>query len=129
MVSISFTLYYEDPHWTGLIEESSDGHIRIGRIVFGAEPSNPEVIEFVRQKLSSVHLHEINDPDMLASARRVPKIDKWPSGTKRSLSIYKAVLCDERATRKVADRRTIEIYKEVAFQRKQMKKKQKRKGH
>ena len=129
MVSISFTLYYEDPYWTGLIEESSGGHIRIGRIVFGAEPSNPEIIEFVREKLSSIRLHEINDLDMLANARRVPKPDKWRSGTKRSLSIYKAVLCDEKATRKAADRRTIEIYKEEEFQRKQMKKKQKKQGH
>jgi len=112
-----------------LIEESSDGHIRIGRIVFGAEPSNPEIIEFIREKLSSVHLHEINDPDMLAKARRVPKPEKWRNGTKRSLSIYKAVLCDEKAARKAADRRTIEMYKEEEFQRKQMKKKQKRQGH
>ena len=129
MVSISFTLFYEDPYWTGLIEEGSGGHIRIGRIVFGAEPSNPEIIEFVREKLSSVHLHEINDPEMLTKARRVPKPHKGQSETKRSLSIYKAILCDEKVTRKTADRRMTEIHKEDEFQRKQMKKKQKRQGH
>jgi Protein of unknown function (DUF2992) len=39
MASIQFTVFFEDPFWVGLIEESSNGELRIGRVVFGAERS------------------------------------------------------------------------------------------
>lgn len=41
------TIYFESPYWIGLLEEERDGLLYVGRHIFGAEPSDAEVYEFV----------------------------------------------------------------------------------
>jgi len=73
MVHVSFTICFEDPYWIGLIEECSDAKTRIGKMVFGAEPSNPEITNFVRHEMNSIPLHEVSDSDAKAVARKLLK--------------------------------------------------------
>jgi hypothetical protein len=129
MVVISFTVCFEDPYWIGLIEQSSNGHIGIGKIVFGAEPSNAEIVEFVLKKLSSVPLHEVAEVDFLGRPQRSVKSIRNNNRTKRSLEVYKSALCAAKIERKVADRETVKRDAAEKFQRNQLKKKQKRQGH
>ncbi|MFN8474313.1 MAG: YjdF family protein [Anaerolineae bacterium] len=39
----TFTVYFEDPWWVGVLEIEEDGVLRAVRRVFGSEPSNEEV--------------------------------------------------------------------------------------
>lgn len=41
------TICFEDPFWIGLVEVEDGGVYSVARHVFGAEPSTPEVFEFV----------------------------------------------------------------------------------
>jgi hypothetical protein len=129
MVSISFTVYFEDPHWIGLIEERASGYIDVGKVVFGAEPSNAEITKFVLEKLSYVHLHRSTGEALALGHKRTVKPKKSIGGTKRSLEIYKSVLSIARNERRIENRRIAEDTKEEQFQRKQLKKKQKKQGH
>lgn len=41
------TIYFESLYWIGLLEEERDGLLYVGRHIFGAEPSDAEVYDFV----------------------------------------------------------------------------------
>ena len=41
------TIYFEDPFWVGIFERIENGKLSVCRVVFGAEPKDYEVWEFV----------------------------------------------------------------------------------
>ena len=43
------TVFFEEPFWVGVFEQETDGVIRAARVVFGAQPTDAEVFEFVRR--------------------------------------------------------------------------------
>lgn len=46
-VSSALTVYHDGQFWVGLIEHVEDGRYGVRRIVFGAEPSAQELLDFV----------------------------------------------------------------------------------
>lgn len=46
-VSSTLTVYQDGLFWVGLAERVEDGRYGIARIVFGAEPSDEEILRFV----------------------------------------------------------------------------------
>ncbi len=54
---MQFTVYFESPFWVGLLEEERDGVLYAARIVFGAEPTNQALFEFVLHHLNELRLH------------------------------------------------------------------------
>jgi len=127
MVSIQFTIFFEEPFWVGLIEESSGDVVRVGRHVFGAEPSNPEIVDFVLHRLSSVELHPSSDSTV--TTRRLKKALPGNRSPRKSLEIYKAAISVVRAEKKAERRREVARGEEEAFRAKQERKKRKRRGH
>ena len=49
-VSSTLTVYHDGQFWVGLAEHVEDGRYDAARIVFGAEPSNEEILQFVVSK-------------------------------------------------------------------------------
>ena len=45
------TILFDDPYWIGLLEMERDGRLFAARHIFGAEPSDAEVYEFVQREL------------------------------------------------------------------------------
>ena len=43
----TFTIYFEDPFWVGLLESEDEGTLVVARHVFGAEPSNAQLLHFM----------------------------------------------------------------------------------
>ena len=41
------TVFFEEPFWVGVFEQETDGVICAARVVFGAQPTDAEVFEFV----------------------------------------------------------------------------------
>lgn len=48
---MQFTVYFESPFWVGILEVERNGVLYAARHVFGAEPSNQVIYEFVRDEL------------------------------------------------------------------------------
>ncbi len=48
---MKFTVYFNGQFWVGIVEEIHDGKLRAGRYVFGPEPRDQEVFEFVNRRL------------------------------------------------------------------------------
>lgn len=49
-VSSALTVYHDGQFWVGLAEHVEDGRYGVARIVFGAEPSDEEILRFVVDK-------------------------------------------------------------------------------
>ena len=49
-VSSTLTVYHDGQFWVGLAEHVEDGTYGVARIVFGAEPSDEEILQFVISK-------------------------------------------------------------------------------
>ena len=49
-VSSTLTVYHDGQFWVGLAEHVKDGRYGVARIVFGAEPPDEEILQFVRSK-------------------------------------------------------------------------------
>lgn len=55
-VSSTLTVYHDGQFWVGLAEHVEDGRYGAARIVFGAEPSNEEILRFVVSKWEALVL-------------------------------------------------------------------------
>ena len=66
-VSSTLTVYHDGQFWVGLAEHVEDGRYGAARIVFGAEPSNEEILRFVVSSRSSATVRPRR-----ASPRRTP---------------------------------------------------------
>ncbi len=48
---MQLTILFDPPYWIGLLEDERDGRLYAARYIFGAEPSDPEVYDFVLHHL------------------------------------------------------------------------------
>lgn len=44
---LTLTVYFEDPYWVGVWERVSGGQLRVCRVVFGAEPTDAQILQWV----------------------------------------------------------------------------------
>ena len=57
MVAV-FTVFFEDPFWVGVLESEDEGVLSVARHVFGAEPSNAELLEFLLGRFADMRRSE-----------------------------------------------------------------------
>ena len=50
------TIYFDGQFWCALVEQCRDGKSYAGRFVFGAEPSNPEIIHWMMHDFADIPL-------------------------------------------------------------------------
>ncbi|WP_409345835.1 YjdF family protein [Paenibacillus sp. MBLB4367] len=48
---MKLTVYFAGDFWVGIVEEQADGKLRACRHIFGAEPHDAEVLEFVERQM------------------------------------------------------------------------------
>ena len=48
---MKLTVFYDGQFWAGVVEEIVNGKLKAGRYLFGPEPKDQEVLEFVNKKL------------------------------------------------------------------------------
>ncbi|MED4170618.1 YjdF family protein [Priestia megaterium] len=51
---MSLTIYHDGQFWVGIIEFVEDGKLRAFRYVFGAEPKDKEILDFIYYKLQDI---------------------------------------------------------------------------
>ena len=66
MLCPRLTVEFSPPWWVGTLERWEDGRYEVGRVVFGAEPTEPEVLLWVLHRLSRLR----TTPAMEAPTRR-----------------------------------------------------------
>lgn len=135
-VSSTLTVYHDGQLWVGLAEHVEDGRYGVARIVFGAEPSNEEILQFVVNKWAKLSFfgHDSTEASKPAKnpkrrAREAAKALKQPAMSTKA----QQVLAAQREAMKQASahtrsrRRTEEA--DARFEQRKLKRKRKQRGH
>lgn len=134
-VSSTLTVYHDGQFWVGLAERVEDGRYGIARIVFIAEPSNEEILQFITGKWVKLAFYG-DDPTEESKpaknprrrAREASRALKQPAmGTKaqQALASQREAM-KRKSVRARGQRRADEA--EARFEQRKLKRKQKHRG-
>lgn len=136
-ISGKLTVLFEEPFWIGIFERQDDKKYEVCRVVFGAEPKEVEVYEFILERFfsldfGSIKLEKNVTKDKIGYKRMQRKVkkeqEKESIGTKAQNALrlqYK----ERKQDRKNLAKARKEEEKERLFNLKQEKRKAKHKGH
>lgn len=135
-VSSTLTVYHDGQFWVGLAEHVEGGRYGVARIVFGAEPADEEILQFVVGKWEKLSFFggkpaEASKPakNPKRRAREAAKTLKQPAvNTKaqQALAVQREAMKRESAQAR-NQRRADEA--EARFEQRKLKRKQKHRGH
>ena len=121
------TVFFEDPFWVGVFERISDGKLSACRVIFGAEPRDCEVWDFILKRYDGLKF----SPTVAVEGRQTadhPKRRASGVGTKSQQALQ--MQREERKTqRKQRGKERQNAEKQRRFDLKQQKRKAKRRGH
>lgn len=135
-VSSTLTVYHDGQFWVGVAEHVEDGRLGAARIVFGAEPSDEEVLRFVIERWQTLAFGGSQDSDTKPMARNpkrrqreAAKALKQPAASTKA----QAALAEQRDALKQesarARRQARDEAKRQRFEQRTEKRKEKKRGH
>ena len=135
-VSSTLTVYHDGQFWVGLAEHVEGGRYGVARIVFGAEPSNEEILRFVTSKWAKLAFFG-DDPAEGSKPARNPKrrsreasraLRRPAVGTKAQQALAAQREAMKRESAQARSRRRADEA-EARFEQRKQKRKQKHRGH
>ena len=135
-VTSVFTIFFEDPFWVGILEENYNDINYMGKHIFGAEPSNSELLQFYIYRLDKIKKIKTSETNIETekmgfkkSLNKSKKIqNKTGVGTKSQNLFQRAF--EEIMNIKKKEIKIQEIMdKEEKYKKKLEKKLEKKKGH
>ena len=135
-VSSTLTVYHDGQFWVGLAEHVEDGRYGAARIVFGAEPSDEEILRFVVGKWEKLSFFgddpaKANEParNPKRRAREAAKALKRPAmSTKAQQALANQREAMKRESAQARRQRHVEKA-DARFEQRKLKRKQKHRGH
>lgn len=136
-MNITLNVFYEDPFWVGVFEKTFGDSLEVARVVFGKEPKDGEVYEFILRHYNSIKFSSPIKEANAASKRINPKRLKRKIndqmqyrgiGTKAQNAL-KLEFENNKSERKEMAKIKKEEVERLKFQLKQQKKKDKKRGH
>lgn len=136
---MKLTIYFDGSFWCGLVEVEYDGHYQASRHVFGPEPKDADVWEFVTNHLprlleqtgtvasqTKAMEKKINPKRM---QRLINREKRQPVVSTKAQIAMNEIREQAKAENKSQKRRKKAEYADKRFQQKQAKKREKHKGH
>jgi sulfur relay (sulfurtransferase) DsrC/TusE family protein len=135
-MSGKLTVFFEDPFWVGIFERTTDKKLSAAKVTFGAEPKDYEVLEFINRDYYHLQFSpavETVVKDTRKNHKRAQRDAKKQTletgvGTK-SQQALKLQQEQNKQERKVRSREQRDAKSQRLFELKQMKKKEKHRGH
>ncbi|VWL98275.1 Uncharacterised protein [Collinsella aerofaciens] len=135
-VSSTLTVYHDGQFWIGLAEHVEGGRYGVTRIVFGAEPSDEEILQFVVGKWEKLSFFggeptEVSKParNPKRRAREAAKALKQPAmSTKAQQALAAQREAMKRESAQARSRRRAEEA-DARYEQRKLKRKQKHRGH
>ena len=135
-VSGKLTIYFEDPFWVGVFERIENRKLSVAKVTFGVEPKDYDVLEFINRNYYHLQFSpavETVVKDTKKNPKRAQRDAKKQTletgiGTK-SQQALKLQQEQNKQERKVRSREQRESENQRLFELKQMKKREKHKGH
>ena len=137
MTTSSLTILFEAPFWIGLFERTDQEGLHVCKVTFGAEPTDKEVLEFVDKnwhrlqfsqgvKAASSLENKKNPKRQLREAKKQMRSQGIGTKSQQALKLQQEQNKTERKKLSKAER---EAEKQRQFDLRQIKKKEKHKGH
>ena len=135
-VSGKLTIYFEDPFWVGVFERIENRKLSVAKVTFGVEPKDYDVLEFINRNYYHLQFSpavETVVKDTKKNPKRAQRDAKKQTletgiGTK-SQQALKLQQEQNKQERKVRNREQRDTENQRLFELKQMKKREKHKGH
>ena len=135
-VSGKLTIYFEDPFWVGVFERIENRKLSVAKVTFGVEPKDYDVLEFINRNYYHLQFSpavETVVKDTKKNPKRAQRDAKKQTletgiGTK-SQQALKLQQEQNKQERKVRSREQREAENQRLFELKQIKKREKHKGH
>ena len=136
-VNTRVLVLFEEPFWIALVERHDDGQLEVARVVFGAEPSDREVHDYLlknyRTLCFSPPVTEDGGPNPRLNPKRMQRIIRRELsvrgiGTKAQQALKQEQEAHKQE-KKVITREQKEAERLRQYQLKQAKRKEKHKGH
>ncbi|EOR27732.1 hypothetical protein A500_02916 [Clostridium sartagoforme AAU1] len=131
------TVFFEDPFWVGIFEKSEENYLCFCRIVFGPEPKDYEVYDFLLKEYNKCKFSPPLSDDKIEQRRINPKrlqkkikkeVQEIQIGSKAQIAMKKQ-LEERKLERRKISKEKKEQEKDRQFLIRQQKKKEKHKGH
>jgi hypothetical protein len=136
-MEIRFTVFFDDPFWVGVCEKQDEDAYTTARVVFGSEPGEAELYQFVIQ-----HYNEFRFTQPVASggplekqmnfkrAQRQARQNMQARGIgSKAQQAMKTALSEAKQERSASTRDEHQQAAERRYQEQQAKKKEKHRGH
>ena len=135
-VSGKLTVYFEEPFWVGVFEHIEDGKLSVAKVIFGAEPKDYEVQEYIQKYYSDLKFSMAVDTTVKDISRNPKRMQRQARkqmlekgiGTK-SQQLLKLQHEQNKQERKERSHKKKETEEHIMFELKQQKKKERHKGH
>lgn len=136
-VTGKLTVYFEEPFWVGIFEREELNTLMVSRVVFGAEPREVELLEWVNKLYIQLRFtkpiktekrfdKKINPKRLQRQVRQESSQQGIGTKAQQALKLEQESKKVERKTLGKAQREALE---KEHFIQKQLKKKQKKRGH
>lgn len=140
MASIKATIFFDKHFWIGTFERTDKEGYAVAKHIFGAEPSDPEIHEFVLnhyQELKFGEAKEIHIQIQRMNPKRVQRevrreMEKMKETTRPSTlaqDYMREEIEKKKREKKSSNSAEKQAYKDQQFSIKQQKKKEKHRGH
>ncbi|WP_434290750.1 YjdF family protein [Clostridium botulinum] len=134
---IKLTVLFDEPFWIGIFEKQDQDKIQICRVIFGQEPKDYEVYEFILKNYYNLKFSdpiaidkkpkkEINPKRMQRKIKKI--VQEKGVGTKAQQAL-KLDHENKKIERKIKSKEDREKLKKLKFEKRQQKKAKKKKGH
>lgn len=134
--TLTLTVYFEDPFWVGVFERVEDDQLSVCRHVFGAEPTNAEVLAFVQQRFRKLafspavavdcQMHHSNPKRRQRAARKASASRGIGSKAQQALAAQHEV---SKSSRSAFQRKAREEAQAERYAKRRAKQKAKHRGH
>lgn len=135
-VESKLTIYFEYPFWVGVFEELDGDKLSACRMVFGAEPTDSEIYDFILKHYynlmfstpvkAEIKQKADNPKRRQRNARK--QLENTGIGTKSQQALQKQFE-ENKTEHKIKSREQREAEKQRQYELKQQKRKEKRRGH
>ncbi|RIK31859.1 MAG: DUF2992 domain-containing protein [Anaerolineae bacterium] len=131
------TVYFEDPFWVGVFEREDEGAYQLSRVVFGPEPTDAQLYEYIRSEYKNLDFGKpIKDQVRIVRKKNFKRMQREVRkevyekgvGTKAQQAMKLQIEANKRERQSKSKERR-EREKMVKFKMKQEKKKEKHRGH
>ena len=65
---LTLTVFFEEPFWVGVFERVADGNLSVCKVVFGAEPKDYELYDFILTRYANLTFSEPVTADIRKTA-------------------------------------------------------------